>query len=151
MLRPVCSSYEEEIIFQFSLLIGQLSRCTWPEEGKSTFFNNICWMACEATCECGVGGRGFSSSNFLQCLKLHILQQGLNPKPNQLAQANVMNIVTASHPEKLITSMYCSTVCGIAHCQVIQWSIDSRFNSTETMVFHQLHIFKSLIPMTVKD
>jgi hypothetical protein len=47
--------------------------------------------------------------------------------------------------------MYCSTVCGIAHCQVIQWSIDSRFNSTETMVFHQLHIFKSLIPMTVKD
>jgi hypothetical protein len=106
MLRPVCSSYEEEIVFQFFLSIGQLSRCTWPEEGKSTFFKNICWLACEATCECGVGGRQFPSSNFLQCLKLHILQQGLNPKPNQLAQSNVMNLVTASHPENLITAVF---------------------------------------------
>jgi hypothetical protein len=62
-----------------------------------------------------------------------------------------MNLVTASHPENLITAMCFSTVCCIDHCHVIQWSIDSRFHCTETMVFHQLHIFKSLIPMTVKD
>jgi hypothetical protein len=68
----------------------------------------------------GVGGREFPSSNFLQCLKLHILQHGLNPKPSQLAQANVMNLVTASHTENLITAMYFSIVGCIDHCHVIQ-------------------------------
>jgi hypothetical protein len=31
--------------------------------------------------------------------------------------------------------MYFSTVCSIAHCHVIQWSIDSRFHCTKLWCF----------------